>query len=272
MKKFYKFLKILINKTKKNELILMSNALTYKLLVALFPFIIFIITLFGFFNIQVELPLQESIKILPEQVYKILNLFFQEVVFTKRISLLSSSFILATYSASTGFYSIIQVLNRAYEQKETRSVFKVRFVSVMLVFIFAILINLSLALFVFSDLIKNFILKYTIFKFLAQLLDSLFFYLFIGIVLFCMILVIYKIAINKKLSLPSILPGSLFTVIGWSVFSKLFNIYINNFSKYSVIYGSIGSILLFFLWLNIISCLFLIGGQINAILQFKNTN
>lgn len=266
MKKIYNFLKLLISRSNQNDLFLMSSALTYRLVVSIFPFTIFIITLLGFFNLQGLISAQGLAKIFPTEVPEAFEIFFQEVFAKKRISLLSSSFILATYSASTGFYYIIRVLNLAYEQKETRSFLKVRLISVLLVFIFAILVNVSLVLFVFSDIIKGVLIKYTIFKVVIHLLDSIFFYLFIGLILLCMILITYKISINKKLELASVLPGSIFTVIGWAIFSKIFKVYVNNFSKYSFVYGGIGGVLVFLLWINIVVYLFLIGGQINAIL------
>jgi membrane protein len=55
----------------------------------------------------------------------------------------------------------------------------------------------------------------------------------------------------------------------WLVVSKCFNIYINNFARYSAVYGSIGAIFVFALWLNFLSYALLIGGQINAIFYDK---
>jgi membrane protein len=55
----------------------------------------------------------------------------------------------------------------------------------------------------------------------------------------------------------------------WLVVSKCFNIYINNFSRYSAVYGSIGAIFVFALWINFLSYALLIGGQINAVIYDK---
>lgn len=263
----YKFLKLIIKKTCENELMLMSNALTFKLLLSIFPFIIFLMTLMGFFNIGITNYIQNINKFFPIPIQEILNTFLIEVLQTKRISLLSTSFLISVYSASTGFNSIIQALNKAYGIEDKRSFIKKRFISVMLVFIFAFLLIISLLLFVFSDFIKELIFKYTSLKFIPFFLDSLFLYIFIAITLFFIVLVIYKISIYKFLSFFEMLPGILFSISGWLILSKLFNIYINNFSKYSKVYGSIGGIFVLVLWLNMISFILLLGGQINAVLN-----
>ncbi|WP_250277855.1 YihY/virulence factor BrkB family protein [[Clostridium] colinum] len=274
MNKFLDFIKILIKKTTENELMLMANALTYKLLIAIFPFIIFLMTLLGFSNLDIGKYIIEFGKTLPKPIENILMVFVQEVIQTKSVSLLSTSFLVTIYSASTGFNSIIQGLNRAYEQDDTRSFILKRGTSVMLVFIFAILVNCSLLLFIFSDYIGELIIKYTPLEFIPYFLNSIFLYIFISAILLVMVLVIYKISISKKVSLKNILPGAIITVLGWLILSKGFNIYINNFSRYSKIYGSIGSIFVLVIWINMVSLILLLGGQINSILEksslFKN--
>ncbi len=265
--KVVNFIRVLIKKTLENELMLMSNALTYKLLIAIFPFIIFLMTLLGFSNLSLEGYIIEASKTLPEPIENILIVFVKEVVHTKSVSLLSTSFLVTIYSASTGFNSIIQGLNRAYGQEDTRNFILKRGTSVMLVFIFAILVNCSLLFFIFSDYIGKLIIKYTPLEFIPYFLDSIFLYIFIALVLLVMVLVIYKISISRKVTLKGILPGAIISVFSWLILSKGFNIYINNFSKYSKIYGSIGSIFVLVIWLNMISLVLLLGGQINAILE-----
>lgn len=265
--KVLNFIRVLIKKTLENELMLMSNALTYKLLISIFPFIIFLMTLLGFSNLSLEGYIIEASKTLPEPIENILIVFVKEVVHTKSVSLLSTSFLVTIYSASTGFNSIIQGLNRAYGQEDTRNFILKRGTSVMLVFIFAILVNCSLLFFIFSDYIGSLIIKYTPLEFIPYFLDSIFLYIFIALVLLIMVLVIYKISISRKVTLKSILPGAIISVFSWLILSKGFNIYINNFSKYSKIYGSIGSIFVLVIWLNMISLVLLLGGQINAILE-----
>lgn len=265
--KVVNFIRVLIKKTLENELMLMSNALTYKLLISIFPFIIFLMTLLGFSNLSLEGYIIEASKTLPEPIENILIVFVKEVVHTKSVSLLSTSFLVTIYSASTGFNSIIQGLNRAYGQEDTRNFILKRGTSVMLVFIFAILVNCSLLFFIFSDYIGKLIIKYTPLEFIPYFLDSIFLYIFIGLVLLVMVLVIYKISISRKVTLKSILPGAIISVFSWLILSKGFNMYINNFSKYSKIYGSIGSIFVLVIWLNMISLVLLLGGQINAILE-----
>lgn len=266
------FLKEIKSNTKENELILMSNALTYRLLISIFPFIIFLMTLTGFFNIGLGEYIREISRVLPNPIQEILDSFLIEVIETKRISLLSTSFVVSIYSASTGFISIMQGLNRVYRIEDKRSFIIKRIISILLVFIFAFILTTSLLIFIFKDTIINILSTYKGFIFIKYFLNSLFGNIFITLVLLVMILIIYKISITEKISLIHLTPGALFTVLVWLLLSKCFNIYINNFSKYSVIYGSIGGIFVLVIWINMIAFILLLGGQINAIMQKKLNN
>lgn len=259
-KLFYFFIRV-VKKSDENELLLISYALTFKLVVSMFPLIIFLMTLIGFFNIKVSPFIIELGNQLPVQIMEIINVFLDEVVYTRHLSLLSSSLIISIYSASTGFNTIIKGLNKVYDVNESRSFLKVRLISIILVFVFGGLVVSSLLIYIFSDMIKIFI---------PYFLDSIFINIFTAVILFIMVLLIYKISVCKKLSFREMYPGALFTILTWAIVSKLFNIYVNNFSRYSMVYGSIGSVFILLFWMNIISFLLLLGCQINAVItSFK---
>ena len=80
------------------------------------------------------------------------------------------------------------------------------------------------------------------------------------------LLMICKMCLLRKSRFIQLVPGTLIVVFGWLLMSKFFNIYVNNFSKVSVVYGGLGSVFILLVWLNIISVLILAGNQINAMI------
>ena len=67
------------------------------------------------------------------------------------------------------------------------------------------------------------------------------------------------------------MPGALFTGAGWILFSYIFSVYINNFSNYSRIYGSLTAIVLLMLWLYSCMTILLYGAEVNMeIIRHKN--
>ena len=265
--RIYLFVNEVYTRIRDNELVDMANALTFKLILSLFPFIIFLMSCIAFLDLDVS-----SLKIgfeneIPGLVSDIINSFISEVVDTKRISLLSSSLLVSWFSASSGIYTMMRGLNRAYGVSEQRGYFTQRFISLLIVMVFTVLIIISLYACIFSDKINEMI--FNIAPSVPLISVNARSYAITAALIFTMIILIYMLALVKRPKIRQLIPGTVFTMGGWLLLSKVFNIYVNNFSRYSTVYGSIGAIFVFALWLNLLSYDLLIGGQINAIIYDK---
>lgn len=249
---------------RNNELIDMANALSFKLILSIFPFIIFILSSVAVFNLDVSSIVVSLTDDVPETVRQMLSYFINETFDTKHVSLFSSSLFLTLFSASSGLYTLMKGLNRAYDASERRGYIVQRFISLLLVIIFTLLIILSLYVCIFSDKINELIFGQN--TGLPLMVINLRSYLITAALIFVMIVIMYMLALVDRPTVKQLIPGTIFTMAAWLTLSKLFNIYVNNFSRYSNIYGSIGALFIFALWLNLLSYVILIGGQINAIL------
>lgn len=256
MKHFFEGLIKIICKCKNDNLNAAANQLTYKILLSFFPFVIFLMTLIAFFNLDVNIFLDELGGKIPYKIIGLVNIFINEVVTKKNITLLSSSLFISIWSASSGFESIIRCINKIYSQNESRNFIFVKLISILCVIIFALAIILCIALIVFGNLILNMlsirsvyvtILRFAIAIFLLTLFSAL----------------IYKISVSCKMKIVWFLPGALFCSIAWIILSLAFNFYVDNLSRYSTIYGSIGSVFVLMLWLNLVINVLLIGIEIN---------
>jgi membrane protein len=80
---------------------------------------------------------------------------------------------------------------------------------------------------------------------------------------------LYWMTPNRRLTLNEVIPGAVFTTLGWIVTSLLFSFYVNHFGNYSKTYGSLGGVIVLLIWLYISSIIVLLGGEINATLTFS---
>lgn len=272
VKKIFDFIFRFAKKFEENELIYFANALTYRLLLAMFPFIIFIMTLFGFFDLETDSYIKRIAVSVPEDIKNIFFVFIEEVICSKNMSLLSISLLLSVLSASSGFNYLIKGINKAFDIEDKRNFIKKRIISILLVFIFSILIMASLVLFIFCDAIEKFLIYFIGTSDIINDIFGVTGYIINVIVLFGVLIIIFKVSVCEKIKLRYFAPGAFIVVCGWLMMSKIFNIYVNNFLKVSVIYGSLGSIFILLVWLNILSILILAGNQINAMLMKKEKN
>ncbi len=253
----------------KNDLMTYANSLSFRLVLAIFPLIISVLTLFGFFNLPTDSIINTIVNALPGDVGQMISSFVGEVIGEKRISLFSTSLLVAIYTASTGFYTMLKGICQSYGKSLEGNYIKLRLLSVLLMFIFIVSIVATLYLVIFGDAINHALIDFKIIKHIPHIFDSVPVNIAYMAVMFVFLVVLYKSAIGIRTRLRYIFPGICFTLGCWLIVSKLFNIYINNFSRYSVIYGSIGTLFVFALWLYLLSCVILIGSQINEVYTDK---
>lgn len=270
MRDIFQFGFKLYKKTKSDELSKTANQLTYKLILALFPFIIFAMSVLGFLSLDTTLILENLSQSLPKEIMDLFDLFVVEVIDVRSASITSYSLILTITSAASGFETIIKSINKTYDQKEERGFIRIKLLSIALVLIFTLAMVFTTLLFIFDDTIKKTLLKYNVSEFLIKYGFGFSSYFLAVLVLFSSSVVMYKLSSSKKISFLSVLPGSCVTVVLWIVSSKVFNVYINNFSKYSKIYGSIGSVFILMFWLNLMSYFLLIGSEVNALVDISS--
>jgi membrane protein len=174
-------------------------------------------------------------------------------------------FVLSLYFATNGINSLMEAFDNTYHTIETRSAIKQRIVAIFLVAIITILLIISIGLITFGTWLLSIILP-------AQILESnLYFsvivvskWLITFVMLFFAISFIYYFAPAKKRHFRFISAGSTLATLLIISTTLGFNFYVNNFSRYNVLYGSIGTLLIVLLWIYFISFSLLIGFELNA--------
>jgi len=252
---------------KKDDLFSAANTLTYKMLLSLFPFVLILMSMLSYFEIDPNYLISSLKGSLPDGIMDVVIPFIIDLTQIKRPSILSVSIVFLLYSASGGFNTVMQGINKAYGQKDSRNFLHRRLVSVILLIFFIISIVFSLVMLIFSDNIYHIVKEYfhnsealdIIFSFVGYMLT-------VGVFLIC-VMAINSLALARKKRPSELFPGSCFTVVCWVVLSWAFNIYVNNFSRYSTLYGSVAGIMLLMMWLNLICIFLLIGSEINALLS-----
>ncbi len=269
MKKSFIFLKTLIKQFNENELVYMSNELTYKMLLAIFPLLIYLINILTFFGVKYEIFQSPVFNALPDTVRILLNSFINSVTTFAESSniksLMNVTLLFTIYSSSSGFHSVIRGINKTYGVKDQRHFLIQRLLSVVLVIQFALTITLAGVFMVFDDVLYGLMNIFGI-DFNTSLLINTVSYVVPVVVILINIILFYKVSSYKKISFMSTLPGASITVLTWMTTSFGYNYYINNFSKYNAVYGVIGSFIIFILWINIIAIVLLLGSQINALI------
>ncbi|MBT1072367.1 YihY/virulence factor BrkB family protein [Geobacter chapellei] len=249
-----------------------AAAMAYYLLLALFPFFLFLTTLLAYLPLPdfLESILTTIKRVLPNEVFALLQDNIRKLFSDKKGGLLSLGFLLAMWTSSNAVTAIMEVMNRLYEVKEGRPFWKVRLIAISLVILISVLFIISLVLLMFGPKIGDYIAN------LAQLgnvFQVSWDVLLVPVILFLLILalaVIYYLTPDVKQDWKWISPGAVFAIPSWVLASLAFSYYINNFGSYDKTYGSIGAVIILLLWLYISGFIILIGAEINAVIEHES--
>ncbi|MCH3965864.1 MAG: YihY/virulence factor BrkB family protein [Clostridium sp.] len=268
-KKIFYCLKCIVIRFIKDDIMALSSQLAYSLIFSFFPFLIFVISIIGYIPLESGDVLTMLNGILPSDILNLIDDTVINIVDTKNSRILFLSLIFTIWTASSGFQAVIRGLNMAYNLEENRSILKLYIVSILCTLGFIVIIFITGVLLVFGRLLGEF-LVYRLqlpgeFNFAWNILRYIVMLLAINVIFAA----VYKYTPNIKLKWREVILGTCVSTISLVLVSICFAFYVNNFSNYSVIYGSIGAVIVLLTWLFILSNIIIIGGEINAIMYRK---
>lgn len=254
---------------KEDEVFGRAAQLSYYFLLALFPALLFMITMLGFIA-KTGTELREKLlsyfqTVLPANASALVTDTVQEVIGASGGGKISFGILATLWAASNGMGAITNALNVAYEVEETRPWWKARLVAITLTISLSILIISAIALVLYGfqigsklaeglNLGRAFEIAWSILQWPAALSF-----------MFLAFAIIYYWAPN--LAVPSwrwITPGAAAGVTLWVVASLAFRFYLRFFDSYSKTYGSLGAVIILMLWLYFTGLAVLVGGEINS--------
>ena len=243
-----------------------ASSLAFNFFLAFFPSIIVFFTLIPYIPI---IGFQETLmeilsNILPPSTNNATFNTLDDIINNQRGGLLSIGFILALYFSTNGMSSLIQAFNSSYHIRENESIIKHQLLSILLTVVISALVFLTIILIIFGKTTITYLVDFQlinqnkiVFLNIAKWI-VLIFMLFVGIT------TIFNIgpAIKSKIKIFS--PGAILATLFIILTSIVFSYYIDNFSQYNKIYGSIGTLIIILLWIYFNAIFLLIGFELNA--------
>ncbi|MFC0604304.1 YihY/virulence factor BrkB family protein [Winogradskyella pulchriflava] len=261
----------------KGALTTRASAIAFSFFTAIFPFLLFVIILIPYIPID-NFPSEfESFltDFLPPQTSEFFfSNIFENISGSGGAGLLSSVFLLSMLLMANGVNAVFSGFENSYHEQLTRNVFQQYMYALGIALILAILVLLTVAVFGYFQIYVIAPLYEGITGQDALNSDSglgwIIFakYMFFVIMVYLATATLYYFGTKEGRNTRFFSVGALLTTLLIILTSYLFGIYIDNFSKYNELYGSIGAllILLLYLWLN--SNILLLGYELNASLQF----
>jgi len=245
-----------------------ASSIAYSFFIALFPFLLFILNLIPVIRID---NFQNQFlglirRLLPPQTQEFFLPVIEDIALNPRNSLISVTFFLTLFLAANGVNSIFSAFEYSVHVNINRNFFRQYVVALLVSIFLALLLLITVGSIVYGEFLINEL------KSNAYIENDFFWVSFLQYTIFIIMLYIaiatlYHFGVKEGRETRFLSIGALVTTLLFLLTTYFFGVYINNFSQYNELYGSIGALLImmFYIWIN--SNLLLLGFELNISLQ-----
>jgi membrane protein len=263
------FLKTLAKRIADNAVTDRAATLAYYFVFALFPFLFTMVTLAAYLPVQnaIEQLMSRVDPLMPEEAMGIINTQVNSLATQQRPRLLTFGLFLALWSASRGVDALRTALNLSYDVKESRPWWRVQLLAITITVATSVLMLLSIAALALGSSAGLWLAaKLHVDQFWALLWAWLRWPITAAGVML-MLAMLYYFLPDVKQEWRYVTPGSLLGTLLWLLMTWGFSVYAENFGSYDKTYGAIGGMIVLMTWFYISGFVFILGGEVNAILE-----
>ena len=247
-----------------------ASSLSFNFFLALFPALIFLLTLIGYLplhGLKTQF-IQELSIILPKQTFKEIQSTIFEILHKQNSGLLSFGFITTVYFSSNAFHLLINSFNRRLPFGKKKNWFQIRLKAIFMTFWISIIVIITLLILTYAYQSVNYIVTHewpfaAVYEFFILLLEY--------IVLAALILIatssIYYFGPSNHKRWKFLSAGSVMASILSAISTVSFGLYVNNFNTYNKVYGSIGAIIALMILIYINMLTIIVGFELNVSIE-----
>jgi membrane protein len=251
-------------------------ALAYSWLFAVFPFMIFVLSLLPYlpdrYKGQAKEEIGHFVYQLPESAAQTIWQNVNSVLDRPKSGLLIVGLSVAVWAASGGMAMTMGALDRCYELEKGRPFYKQRAMALLLTLSVATLIVLVVVLLPIGAALKTWLIKreyinetnfawIVLFDIVRWALALLF--------MVTALTLVYHFGPGVKHKFHWVTPGAAFCIVVWLVLGLVFRLYVQKFGKYEQTYGTVGGVAVLLLFFYVDSLVLLIGAEINSEIDFE---
>lgn len=249
-----------------DDMPIFAAALSYHALLALFPFLIFLLTLLGALGLEEFFAwlLHEARASLPREAFQVVALVIGEVKGHRRVALLSFSILFAILAASTGVRSLMRSLAAAYGVAGHRPVWQSFLLSVLYTIGLAVLLTTAAGFVLLGPRTSQLVAGHIGLTAAAATFWIWLRWPFVVALLLLTVAIIYYLGPSVAQPFRLVTPGSLIAVVVWGLTSFGLAWYVANFGSFGATYGSLGGVIVLLIYFYALAAVLLFGAEVNA--------
>jgi membrane protein len=264
----YNLLKFIDKETKEDAIVTRANSMAFSFFMAIFPSVIVLFTLLAYTPLYENFDdvLRDSIhEIMPGSAGKLIFKTIEDIATIPRSGLLSFGFFLAIWFASNGMLSMMRGLEKDYSATfKRRTGFEKRMIAIQLTFLVAFVLVASVILVILGNTILRFVFQYIRADAITRMTLFGFRWVVVVLLFFTTFSTIYRYGSSTRRMIRFFNPGAMLATLLSIFISWGFSFYVDNFGNYNKVYGSIGTLIVLMIWIQLNCMILLIGFELNA--------
>lgn len=244
-----------------------AAALAYYLLFMLFPLMIFFSSLLGLLELDISGIIVNLSRLLPGGVLDVLESYLTYVGETSSRTMMWFALVFTIYFPMRAADCLMTAVRRAYRLSRPKN--QIFYMAKVLLYTVFLLVSIALALglSVVGRQVLEFVSRFfAVPEAFIDLWSGLRFVI-LGGVMFAAVGLLYAAAQDAPQPPRNILPGTGVALAAWMVVSAAFSFYVENFGRYSIIYGALGTVIVLMMWLNLTAVSLIMGAEVNGVLM-----
>ena len=239
--------------------------LAYFLILSFFPLLICVNAFIVLLPVDLEAVLAAAAPLLPKAAYDILGEYVGYITTNQSPGLLAAGIFMTLFFASAAFRALMNIMEEIYSRKGYRGfrqiVASVLFALLLLVTIFLSLVVLLTGGWLFQEVERLLHLDAGVLPWDWQWMRFLLLFLLV----FLFVLLVYRVAAPRGKPRPPVMTGAFLAAVALAIFSILFSWFIGLSSRYSLVYGSLASIIILLVWLYLCGNILILGNVFNCV-------
>lgn len=243
-----------------------SAELAYYLIFSIFPLLMFLNSVIALINIPPD-SINIFLGFLPQELQTLIQEYLIYLSNSNNISPLIFGVVFTIYFFSKAINALIHTIYKIYDLPEEPSWIRKRISSIVFTLWFMFNIILNFILLILGKQLIYFISRYIDISDIAIRLWDISRYLISGGFVFLFLISLYCIVPKRKNFIRTSIIGSVFSLITWALISLIFSYYVDNMANYSILYGSLGAMMVMILWFYLTGVILTMGAQLNFIFE-----
>ena len=241
--------------------------LAYFLILSVFPTLICINAFIGLLHLDINAVMEAAATFVPRESLGVVGEYLRYITYNQTRPLLIAGIFMTLFTASATFRALMNIMDDIYERRSYKGIRQL-IASVLFSILFLITIYLSIVVLLTGEWLFHLIEQYlhvntAYFSWIWDWQWLRFLILFFLVLLF--VLLTYRLSAPRGKPRPPILTGGVLAAVALVAASALFSWFIGMSSRYSLVYGSLASVIILLVWLYLCGNILILGNVFNCV-------